>query len=218
MVTEEAGELPAAPPRQESLTRDRVLMKFERGDPPAELETQQIRQIAKGDRGAFETFYQTYQNRIFHYLYSMVHASETAEELTNDVMLEVWKGASRFRGQSKPSTWLFGIAHHKALNELRRHRPRLEELRTIRHMADPAPGPEVLTMREGLRAGIDRVLRALSAEHREVIELTFYHQCSYQEIAEIVGCPINTVKTRMFYAKQRMRRELAGQDVGSEPA
>jgi RNA polymerase sigma-70 factor, ECF subfamily len=193
-------------------------MRYERAEIPAELETQQIRQIAKGDRSAFEAFYQTHQNRLFHYLFSIVHATEAAEELTNDVMLEVWKGAARFRGQSKPSTWLFGIAHHKALNELRRRRPRLEELRSIRHMADPAPGPEALSVREGARGSVDRALASLSPEHREVVELTFYHQCSYQEIAQIVGCPVNTVKTRMFYAKQRMRRELAGQDVGSEPA
>lgn len=193
-------------------------MKLESGDTPAEVEAQWIRQIAQGDRGAFEAFYQKYKTRLFHYLYSMMHAVEMAEELTNDVMLEVWKGAGRFRGESKSSTWLFGIAHHKALNELRRHRPRLEELRTIRHMVDPAPGPEAESLRDSTRLGIEHALMKLSADHREVVELTFYHQCTYREVAEIVGCPINTVKTRMFYAKQQLRRALAGQDIGSEPA
>lgn len=193
-------------------------MRFERAEASPELETQWIRQIAKRDRGAFEAMYQSYQNRLFHYLYSMVHAVEVAEELTNDVMLEVWKGASRFRGQSRASTWLFGIAHHKALNELRKRRPRLEELRAARHLADAKPGPEASSIRDSVRAGVERALVALTPEHREVVELTFYHQCTYQEIAQIVGCPLNTVKTRMFYAKQQLRRELAGQDIGSEPA
>jgi len=184
-------------------------MRADREDTSPERETQWIRDIAKGDRGAFESFYQTYQSRLFHYLYVMVRAVELAEELTNDVMLEVWKGAGRFRGQSKPSTWLFGIAHHKALNELRRRRPPLESLQTLHKTPDPALGPEALTVRDSVRAGIWRALSALSPEHREVVELTFYHQATYQEIAAIVSCPANTVKTRAFYAKRHLRKLLA---------
>jgi len=193
-------------------------MRSDRGEASGEVESQLIRQIAGGDRGAFESLYQTYQNRLFHYLYSMVHAIETAEELTNDVMLEVWKGASRFRGQSKPSTWLFGIAHHKALNELRRRRTPTESLHVLAGVADPSMGPEGAALRESVRSALGKALARLSHEHREVVELTFYHQFNYGEIAAIVGCPANTVKTRMFYAKQQLRRLLAGRGMGSEPA
>jgi len=170
---------------------------------------QRIRDIAKGDRAAFETFYQAYQKRLFHYLYVMVRGVDVAEELTNDVMLEVWKGAGRFRGQSKPSTWLFGIAHHKALNELRRKRPRLEPLHISHKMPDPALGPEAASVRDSERAGVWRAVSSLSPEHREVVELTFYHQATYREIARIVSCPVNTIKTRMFYAKRHLRTLLA---------
>src|SRR5215469_15737371 len=112
------------------------------GTASADLELLWIRQIAAGDRDAFENLYKAYAPRLFRYLYNMITDAAAAEELTNDVMLAAWKGAASFRGDSRPSTWLFGIAHHKALNELRRKHPVTVDEEEASRMADSAEGPE----------------------------------------------------------------------------
>ena len=175
-----------------------------------------IRQIAEGDRDAFEKLYHAYQARLFRYLYRMVNDISTAEELTNDVMVAAWKAAASFRGQSKPSTWLFGIAHYKALNELRGKRPQIVEIENAGQVVAAGEDPEAAVSRQSLQQSIQRVLQELSPEHREVVELTFYQGLSYQEIAEIMQCPVNTVKTRMFYAKQRLQGALKGKGITGE--
>jgi RNA polymerase sigma-70 factor (ECF subfamily) len=177
-----------------------------------------IQQIAEGDRGAFERLFQAYQARIFRYLLRMVGDDSAAEELTNDVMVAAWKGAASYKAQSKPSTWLFGIAHHKALNELRRRRLPTVEVETVRDLASPGQGPEGAVQRERVHRCVLRALQQLSPEHREVVELTFYQGCSYQEIAEIMQCPVNTVKTRMFYAKKRLQEALESEAKEGEIA
>lgn len=174
-----------------------------------ELETLWIRQIAGGDRGAFEKLYYAYERRIYRYLYSLVRTTEAAEELTNDVMVEAWKASPGFRAQSKPSAWLFGIAHHKAMDALRRRRPSVVELHALSAVADSQESPEDSAVRQSVRRSVADALQSLSAEHRAVVELTFNHGYSYQEIARIVGCPLNTVKTRMFYAKKQLRQVFA---------
>jgi RNA polymerase sigma-70 factor, ECF subfamily len=169
---------------------------------------QWIRQIAKGNREAFEKLFRAYSVRLFRYLITMVRDKDTAEELTNDVLLAAWKGAAEFRGQSKPSTWLFGIARHKALNELRRTNSAVVDLEEAGEIAESGEGPEELLEREALQRCVVTALRELTPSHREVIELAFYQELSYQEIAEIMQCSVNTVKTRMFYAKKRLREHL----------
>lgn len=181
------------------------------------LEAAWIAQIGRGDRAAFERFYRAYERRLYRYLFGIVGSAETADELTNDVMVEVWRGAHRYRGQSKPSTWVFGIAHHKAVDALRR-RPLapVVELHTLSSTPDPRPSPEDSALRESLRRSVAAALANLSADHRAVVELTFSHGYSYNEIAGIVGCPVNTVKTRMFHARKQLRRVFEGRGVRRE--
>jgi len=167
-----------------------------------------IRQIAEGNRDAFEKLYGEYQKRLFRYFMRLVSGVEVAEELTNDVLVEVWKKAGEFRGLSKVSTWIFGIAHHKAMNELRSRKPAALEIEAAANEADPGATPEESAAQGNLTQKIKRALQALSAEHREVMELTFTNGLSYQEIADIMQCPVNTVKTRMFYAKKQLQEIL----------
>jgi len=167
-----------------------------------------IRQIAEGNRDAFEKLYGEYQKRLFRYFMRLVSAVEIAEELTNDVLVEVWKKAGEFRGLSKVSTWIFGIAHHKAMNELRSRKPAALEIEAAANEADPGATPEESAAQGNLKQKIKRALQGLSAEHREVMELTFTNGLSYQEIADIMQCPVNTVKTRMFYAKKQLQEIL----------
>lgn len=179
-------------------------------DEGPELEGLWIAQIARGDRAAFERLYRVYQRPLFRYFLHFVHTIELAEELTNDVLVEVWKSAGRFKGRSKPSVWIFGIAYHKAMDALRRRRPPVVELHAVAETvaADPRQTPEATAVRESIRSDVAAALATLSAEHRAVLVLTFNHGHAYNEIAQIVGCPVNTVKTRMFYAKKQLKETL----------
>jgi RNA polymerase sigma-70 factor, ECF subfamily len=184
-------------------------------DDGPELEGVWIAQIGRGDRTAFERLYRAYQRSLFRYFLHFVHTIELAEELADDVLVEVWKNASRFRGRSKPSVWIFGIAYHKAMDALRRRRPPVVELHAVAQSLsdDPRQTPEAAAVRDSVRSDIAAALATLSAEHRAVLVLTFNHGYAYNEIAQIVGCPVNTVKTRMFYAKKQLKETLERRGV-----
>ncbi len=168
-------------------------------------ETNWIQSIAKGDLKAFETLCRSYQKRLFGYLLRMLRSRETTEEVMNDVLHGIWQGAARFSGASRPSTWIFSIARHKALNRMGRKKPVITDEVSDDHMPDASDNPEDGLIHKDL---VKMALGKLSVEHVEVVELTFYSGLSYQEISEIVDCPINTVKTRMFHAKQQLRAIL----------
>lgn len=177
-----------------------------------------IKQIAAGDRDAFEKLYGEYQKRLFRYFLRMVSATEVAEELTNDVLVEVWKKAGEFRGLSKVSTWIFGIAHYKAMNQYRGKKPATLDIEAAANEADPGATPEESAAQGNLKEKIKRALHALSPEHREVMELTFTNGLSYQEISDIMHCPVNTVKTRMFYAKKQLQEILEKMGIRRDSA
>jgi RNA polymerase sigma-70 factor (ECF subfamily) len=181
--------------------------------------------VAAQDRKAFEALYQTYYRRLFAYLFKVTRRGELVEELVNDVMLAVWTGAGRFDGRSRVSTWIFGIAYHKALKALARNASPLggpalqadDATREDRESTLTAPGeePESLINRRELATTLGKALGTLSPEQRAVVELTYYYELSYHEISEIVGCPVNTVKTRMFHARRRLKELLPRLGVSS---
>ena len=176
-----------------------------------------ISRVAVGDIEAFKTLYQVYQTRLFAYLKKMLGDVGSAEELCNDVMLDVWRQAGQFKGKSKLSTWIFGIARYKALNMLRRKGRRINvTLEQAAKTADARPDPEKTAERRDTREKLEAALRTLSQEHREVIELTFYQEFSYEEIAQIMKCPVGTVKTRMFYARLKLRAWLSEMELYRE--
>ena len=177
-----------------------------------------IQQIAAGDRDAFEKLYGEYQRRLFRYFLRLVSTTEVAEELTNDVLVEVWKKAGDFRGLSKVSTWIFGIAHYKAMNQYRGKKPATLDIEAAANEADPGATPEESAAQVNLKEKIKRALHLLSSEHREVMELTFTNGLSYQEISDIMQCPVNTVKTRMFYAKKQLQEILEKMGIRRDTA
>jgi RNA polymerase sigma-70 factor (ECF subfamily) len=179
-------------------------------------ELEWIRQIAAGDRDAFEKLYKAYQTRLFRYLLRMVGDTGKAEELTNDTMVAAWKAAGSFKGQSKPSTWLFAIARNKALNAMRGLQPVMVDVETAVAVVATSDSPEKTVSRGNLQAAMKQALNQLSADHREVVELAFYQELSYQEIAEIMQSPVNTVKTRMFYAKKKLQEVLTQSGLSGE--
>lgn len=172
-------------------------------------ELEWIRQIGRGDRRAFERLYREYAPRVFRFAMRMIRDRAKAEEVTNDVMLEVWKSAERFEGRSAPSTWILGIARHRTLNAVRGKSLHLTALDDAAEVADEAPAPESgidqLAVTQKLRVALEQ----LPPEQREVVEMTFMEEMSYKQIAEVAHCPENTVKTRMFHAKRKLEPLLA---------
>jgi RNA polymerase sigma-70 factor (ECF subfamily) len=175
-----------------------------------------IRRIAGGDRGAFEDLYRAYRRKLFGYLLRQVGDPGLAEELAADVLVEVWKGASGFRGDSRPSTWILGIARHKALDARRRRPPQTVDVEKADQVPDRSEGPDAEVAHNRRRATLRRALTSLPPEQREVIDLTFFEGFSYPEIARLVSCPIGTVKTRMFYARKKLEALLGSMGLEAE--
>ena len=174
-----------------------------------------LNRVASGEQEAFEALYQGYHRRLYQYLLTLVRDEATAEELVVEVMLAIWKGAGTFRGGSQVSTWIFGIARNKALDAIRQgtRRQRQVPLEEAAELIDTQNDPGSEANRKSLVTLSQRALAALSDEHREVMQLALYEELSCQEIAAIAGCPVNTVKTRLYYARQHLKKILQGMGV-----
>lgn len=158
-----------------------------------------LRRIARRDRQAFTALYRRYHPRLQGYLRRLLADAQIADEVFDDVMFVVWKDARRFAGKSAASSWIFGIAYRQAMSALRkesRHLARVDHAASVEDVAAASPKGRDL---------IEAALRRLSPNHRQVVELTYFFGFSYKEIAEIAGCPVNTVKTRMFHARKRLK-------------
>ncbi|RDE24543.1 RNA polymerase subunit sigma [Motiliproteus coralliicola] len=164
-----------------------------------------IHRIGQGDKAALQLLYQRYASRIFRFVIRMIKDEAKAEELVNDVMMEIWKSAASFEGRSSPSTWILGIARFRTLNAVRGKKLDTVELSQAPEAVDEGEDASTGKSQEQLRALMRQSIARLSDEHREVVELTFFHDCSYKEIAEILQCPENTVKTRMYHAKAKLK-------------
>ena len=176
-------------------------------------ETTLVRRVAGGDVEAFEQIYRRYRVRIAHFAARMTRRSDIVEEVVNDTMVVVWQKAGRFRGRSKLSTWILGIAYRITLKRLRRssRRARAEaELPNEAQLCD-VEQPEAFRSRREREERIRQAMVQLSPKHRAVIELTFFEGLSYREIGHVVGCPHNTVKTRMFHARRHLKQVLEAQ-------
>ena len=166
--------------------------------------------VADRDAAAFERLYQLYEKRIYQYVCTLVYDPTLAEEVVGDAMMAVWRGAGSFSRSSRVSTWIFGIARHKALDALRRtgrhhHDVALDEALELPH-AQESPAESVNRKQVTLLTQL--ALQTLSREHQEVLRLVFYEELPYEEIAELLSIPTNTVKTRVYYAKQRLKHQL----------
>lgn len=165
--------------------------------------------ITGGDLRAFEALYRMYFPRLTRFLERMTRRPELVEEILNDTMLVVSGNAHKYNRDSKVSTWIFAIAYRKALKALRDLKEPVEADAENEQAVDPyrsEPREELMQLQ--LRRVLSTAVEALSANHRAVIELTYYQGAGYKEIAEIMGCPIETVKTRMFHARRRLKALL----------
>jgi RNA polymerase sigma-70 factor, ECF subfamily len=168
-----------------------------------ELERQLLRRVSAGDRDAFRDLYLRYHRRLARFLTRFLHRYEDAEEVINDTLWIVWQRAGEFRNASRVSTWIMGIAYRRALNMLRRAATHDRAMRLEIAESDAAASDSVQQLEE--RQLLDSGLAQLPLEQRLVLEFTYYLDHSCEEIAEIMDCPLNTVKTRMFNARRKLR-------------
>ncbi len=176
-----------------------------------------LARVRRGDRAAFEDLYSRYYRPLYAYLLKVTGRLEAVEELINDTMLVVWRRADAFDGRSRLSTWIFGIAYRKALKEItRRQRERARTGESDVEPVDPGDSPHRRWARRELAGRVAGALESLPPDQRAAVVLTYYHGLSYPEIAEVVGCPVGTVKTRMFYARRKLARLLPDAGGGLE--
>ena len=175
-----------------------------------------IGRIASGDRLAMQVLFARHHVRVYRFMLRVVRDETKAEDLISEVFLDVWRQADRFEGRSAVSTWLLAIARFKALSALRRRPDEELDDEAAEAIEDTSDNPEESLAKKDKSAVIRKCLEGLSADHREIIDLVYYHEKSVEEVAEIVGIPENTVKTRMFYARKKLAELLkaAGMERG----
>lgn len=174
-------------------------------------ETDLMRLIVARDRVAFETLYRMYYRRLVRFLDRLTRRPDLIEEVLNDTMLAVWTRAATFNHASRVSTWIFAIAYRQALKRVQRgDRPvaaRMEEEAGV-----DLDSPETRLMQTQSTARLRSAMDRLPFEQRMVVELTYFHSYGYPEIAVIMDCPTDTVKTRMFHARRKLRLMLTEPD------
>src|ERR1043165_1430325 len=170
-----------------------------------ERELELLRAVVRHDRSAFRELYLIYHRRLARFLMRVTSQHDLIEEIINDTLWTVWQKASDFRGASRVSTWIVGIAYRRALKTLRQV--------TLARTADPsdqtlAAVSGVAQVHDDDREWLQLALAELPLEQRLVLEFAYLMGHSCEEIAEIMQCPVNTVKTRMFHARQKLRLSL----------
>jgi len=172
-----------------------------------------IRRVARRDQQAFERVYRDFSGRLLAYLRRVLRDPQLVEECVNDTMVVVWQRADRFRPEKRLSSWIFGIAQKKALKKLEAQRRRRDvpsgetDDPILENIAGSSETEQTAARREQL-ALLKTAIEQLSPEQRDVIELAFGAGNSYAEIAEALQIPVNTVKTRMFHARKRLRSSI----------
>ena len=172
-----------------------------------------IARIAGGDRLAMQVLFARHHVRVYRFVLRLVRNEATAEDLISDVFLDIWRQAGKFEGRSQVSTWMLSIARFKALSVLRKRPEEELDEETAERIEDQSDDPETTLAKKDKGALLRQCLTALSAEHREIIDLVYYHEKSVEEVAGIVGIPEATVKTRMFYARKKLSELLKEQGI-----
>jgi len=167
--------------------------------------------IARQDQAAFQELYKAFSRKVFAYLLNQLKDHVRAEEVLVDTMYEVWRNPTRFRGDSQFSTWLIGIARNKALMTFRSRRADEDhdELDDVAEtVASDAPDGFAVAAQRQRQEGVQHCMQKLSDEHRECLHLVFYEGCALAEVAQLQQVPENTVKTRLFHARQKIKQCL----------
>jgi RNA polymerase sigma-70 factor, ECF subfamily len=169
--------------------------------------------VADGDKGAIRIVFERYQLKVYRFVVRLVENKATAEDIVSEVFLDLWRNAAKFEGRARLSTWIMAIARHKAMSALRGRVDQPLDAVAAEKIPDCAATAEE-ALHEGQRsAALRACLQQLPAAQREIIDLVYYHEMSVEEVAETVGIPPATVKTRMFYARRRLGAYLRAAGV-----
>jgi RNA polymerase sigma-70 factor (ECF subfamily) len=182
---------------------------------PVDSDGRLLESIAVGDKRAMEMLYARHHVRVYRFILRLVQNAANAEDLTNDVFLEIWKRADRFERRSQASTWILSIARYKAISALRRRTVDQVDDAVLADIPDSADDAELVLENQGKATALQQCLTQLSPAHREVIDLVYYHGRSIAEVAAITGATLNTVKTRMFHARKRLATLLAAHGLNT---
>jgi RNA polymerase sigma-70 factor, ECF subfamily len=170
-----------------------------------------VERIAAGNKLAMQALFARHRTYVYRWLLRFVSNETLAEDLLSEVFLDVWRQAGRFQRRSSVSTWLISIARHKGLSARRRRTDGAELNEKLEAtIADPANDPEVALQEKDRGELVRRALIRLSPEHRQVIDLVYYHEKSVDDVAQILDVPPATVKTRMFYARKKLAELVNG--------
>jgi RNA polymerase sigma-70 factor, ECF subfamily len=164
--------------------------------------------IADGDKRAMQVLYARHNVRVFRFILRLTGNTSQAEDLVSEVFLDVWRQADSFEAKCQVSTWLLAIARYKSLSALRRRADDQLDDKVAAAIEDPSDNPETAVFNKNRSEIVQKCLTQLSPAHREVLDLVYYHEKSVEEVAKIVGVPAATVKTRMFYARNKMAELL----------
>ena len=167
-----------------------------------------VERVAKGDRAAVRLLFMRHHARVYRFAARQTGSDMMADDIANEVFLELWRQAPAFEGRSEVSTWLLGIARFKALSALRKKKEEWIGDDDAAAIPDTADTPEVAVMKDDKATALRGMVNALPEEHRTVIDLAYYHAKSVSEIADILSIPAATVKTRMFYARKKLGEAL----------
>ncbi|HTP30377.1 MAG TPA: sigma-70 family RNA polymerase sigma factor [Anaeromyxobacteraceae bacterium] len=165
--------------------------------------------IAAEDRRAFEVLYRRHRSRVYGYIRGIVRDPELAEDLLTETMVLVWQRAAGFAGHSRVSTWMIGIARHKAIDAVRASARRAAGVSAEANSPpDPPMTPADSAHAEQLASLTHQALRRLTRNHFEALRLAFFEELPYSEIARVLAIPPNTVKSRVHYAKAALGRHM----------
>jgi RNA polymerase sigma-70 factor (ECF subfamily) len=176
-------------------------------DTAAEREARLLERVVAGELRAFEELYRLYRPRLTRFLAGMLRRTHLIEEALDDTLLTVWDRPGAYNGASKVSTWIFAIAYRKALKMLRKSDEPVEDTEA-ENRPSAEPGPESEVGRLQAREALLRAMGELSVEQRTVVDLCYFQEMDYREIADVMECPVDTVKTRMFHARRRLKTAL----------
>lgn len=163
-----------------------------------------VHAIRAGDDGQFSCLYAMTRPRVEAYLCRLLRDQSDVDDILIDTYVEVWRGAKHFRGESLVITWIVGIARNIAMNTLKRRR-QCESLDAIPEPIAPAANADEQRSRRRL---VEKALAAIPRHHREILVLALLQETSYEQLSRLLAAPVNTIKTRVFYAKGILRAQL----------
>ncbi len=179
-----------------------------------------LARVARDELDAFRDLFKRYYPRVYAFVSRRLGGLGSAEDTTVEIFTEIWRNARNFEGRSRPSTWIYGIAHYRALAARRaagrdkRAKVIPVDFETLSRNADPTDAAENLEAREEVRR-VREAVKGLPERYRRVIEMAFYEGLAYSEIADRLGVPEATIKTQVARARTRLRRELAQRSTRS---